>query len=356
MLSRIALGINCYEHTSDDNSVVEIREEKENCNCFLSVGIKDLGMEEVVPIFTVTACVHTLKKKDKKERSDNFGKVPTDWLMSNFGKYDSAIDLVFKLSRLSTMSIDKDTVTMNPPSNTFSISRIQLDPNAVNKFEVYFLFKIDKDKITTFYPNVKTPYDLCKALIVRNHEQLSKPFNYKIKNYYRQVMIYIDDILEKVLDIDFEKLIAGDVDESILSVFDIDYDYMINYFNSNEVLDEKDLYLYLMIDRALHNFTDQLNIYADVMARQISVTIDIDEVATHMEKLMKFISSDKIKDAVVMQEYDEKEHPEKYRFVLENMPYDQMLIETYTKKTVGLFKSLIKSVEKYYFFLLLYNQ
>lgn len=264
--------------------------------------------------------------------------------------------MVFKLSQLSTISIDKDTVTMNPPSNTFSISRIQPDPNAVNEFEVYFLFKIDKDKITTFYPNVKTPYDLCKALIARNYEQLSIPFNYKIKNYYRQVMMYIDDVLEKVQAIDFEKMIAGDVDESILSVFDIDYDYMINYFKSNEVLDEKNLYLYLMIDRALHNFTDQLNIYADAMARQIIANIGLDEVATHMKKLVEFISSDKIKAAVVVQEYDEKQHPEKYRFVLENMPYDQMLIETYTKKTRGLFKNLIKNVEKYYFFLQLYKK
>ena len=136
----------------------------------------------------------------------------------------------------------------------------------------------------------------------------------------------------------------------------IDYDYIVDFFKSNNVLDEKNLYLYLMIDRALIDFTYQLNIDTDETAKQIVQNIDKEKIEKHLEKLMKFISSEKIMSAILFQEADENAHPEKYWCDTGNAFSEQQKAELYKKRSKSLFRNLKKAVEKYAHLLQLYLQ
>ena len=237
-----------------------------------------------------------------------------------------------------------------------SISHIFPEADKINKFVIYYLLNINESKVKVFYSEIRTPYELRKAIIAKGYKKLLTLFKTRISEYYAEVIDYIEDINKRILSIDIERLITGEIDKELAVALNIDYDYIVDFFKSNNVLDEKNLYLYLMIDRALIDFTYQLNIDTDETAKQIVQNIDKEKIEKHLEKLMKFISSEKIMSAVLFQEADENAHPEKYWCDTGNAFSEQQKAELYKKRSKSLFRNLKKAVEKYAHLLQLYLQ
>ena len=78
-----------------------------------------------------------------------------------------------------------------------------------------------------------------------------------------------------------------------------------------------------MLDRAINEFTKQITLCVDETARQIVKYIDTDRINGHIERLEEFISSDKIKRAILIQENDENEHPDNYSLITDDMTWNQ---------------------------------
>lgn len=181
-------------------------------------------------------------------------------------------------------------------------------------------------------------------------------FQKKLREYYSDVIKYIEDVLDKIMSINLEKLITGDIDEKIVSKFNINYDYIIKFLKNNGVIEEKETYLYLMIERALSDYTLQIDVNADNLARNIVENMDAAKVEKHASKINDFISSDELKKAILIQGKDEKEHPEKYTDICDDVPSEQKRIDVYTKRKKGSLKKLIYVLDKYYCFLQWYQK
>jgi len=148
-----------------------------------------------------------------------------------------------------------------------------------------------------------------------------------------------------------EKLINGVIDEKTLSVFNIDYDSMLSFYKENNVIEEANLYLYMMIDRALYDFSNQLKCNYYYLSCSVLDYIEHERIKTHLEKLNIFITSDMIKKAIAVQAKDEKENPSAYRLGINEVSGGELCLEAYKKKTPGLFQSLFDNVNNYHILL-----
>ncbi|HRU98007.1 MAG TPA: hypothetical protein P5092_11335 [Ruminococcus sp.] len=339
-----------YVHTTEDNSVVESDMNKADCNRYISIGINDLEIPQVVYFLTVNANIKIIKKKEPQKIPEDLIDVFRDRLMRDLSIYDPSRDMVAEYVPIP-MPFEKDDYIIDSPERDFNISEICPDYSEIAKLKIFYLFKMDKDKIGAFYPEVITSYDLRKAIIDKANEKLRIPFLKKIKNYYIDVIDYIEDVLKRILSIDTEKMISGEVDDRIVSAFNIDYDYILEYLERNGVTSEKSLYLYMMLDRAINEFTKQITLCVDETARQIVKYIDTDRINGHIERLEEFISSDKIKRAILIQENDENEHPDNYSLITDDMTWNQRRQQIYKKKTKGLFKNLRCEIKTYLYWL-----
>lgn len=355
MLLRKSFGTGDYEHTTELNSVVEDFVSKKDCNRYISVTICDMGIPAVISFHSVSATACIMKKKETEQVDAEYPLESTSWLMANLGYYDPNNDEVFPLNPIS-ISDEEHADYVYIQSKSFSISYIFPEADKVNKFVIYYLLNINESKVKVFYSEIRTPYELRKAIIAKGYKKLLTLFKTRISEYYAEVIDYIEDINKRILSIDIERLITGEIDKELAVALNIDYDYIVDFFKSNNVLDEKNLYLYLMIDRALIDFTYQLNIDTDETAKQIVQNIDKEKIEKHLEKLMKFISSEKIMSAILFQEADENAHPEKYWCDAGNAFSEQQKVELYKKRSKSLFRNLKKAVEKYALLLQLYLQ
>jgi hypothetical protein len=148
-----------------------------------------------------------------------------------------------------------------------------------------------------------------------------------------------------------EKLITGVIDKETVSVFNIDYDTMISFYKNNNVIEEANLYLYMMIDGALQDFQKQLYYNSYCLASSVLEHIEHNRIKEHMEKLNSFVTSDMIKKAIAIQVKDEEDNPSAYRLGIDKEYVEEPIIEAYKKKTPGLFQSLFDIVNNYYLLL-----
>lgn len=337
-------------HTTEDNSVVEVGMNKAHCNRYIPVGINDLEIPKIIYFKTVNADIVIIKTKEPQIIPEKDIGTFRDLLMRDLCKYDPSEDIVCDDFPIP-LPFERDEYTIDSPKKFFNISKICPDYNEIAKLKIFYLFKMDKDKIGAFYPDVKSSYDLRKAIIMKANNDLRIPFIKKIKNYYIDVIDYIEDVLKRILSIDTEKMISGEVDDRIVLAFNIDYDFILEYLDNNGVTSDKSIYLYMMIDRAINTFIIQITVRVESMAKQIVEYIDNDRIKEHIKRVENFISSDKINSAVVIQENYEIKHPENYRLITDDMTWDQKLLENYKKKTKGLFKNLRCGIETYLYWL-----
>lgn len=150
------------------------------------------------------------------------------------------------------------------------------------------------------------------------------------------------------MSIEPEKLINGDIDEKTVSVFNIDYDNMLSFYKENNVIEEANLYLYMMIDGALQDFSNQLNRNSYYLSCSVLEYIEHERIKIHLEKLNMFITSDMIKKAIAVQAKDEKDDPSAYRLGIKEVSGEDLCIEAYKKKTPGLFQALYDNVNNYH--------
>lgn len=339
-----------YVHTTEDNSVVETGMSKAECNRYIPVGIDDLGIPPIANINIVNANIRIIKTKQPQIMPEKDIGTFRYLLMRDLCKYDPSEDIVCDDFPIP-LPFERDEYTIDSPKKVFNISKICPDYNEIANLKIFYLFKIDRDKIGAFYPDVKTSYDLREAIIAKANKDLRIPFIKKIKDYYIDVIDYIEDVLKRILSIDTEKMINGEVDDKIVSAFNIEYDYISDYLEKNCATYEKSLYLYIMIDRAINDFNNQITVCVERMAKQIVEYIDTDRIKEHIKWVENFISSDKIKKAIIFQENDENEHPEKYCLLTDDMTWNQKRLEIYKKKTKGLFKNLRCGIETYLYWL-----
>ena len=126
---------------------------------------------------------------------------------------------------------------------------------------------------------------------------------------------------------------------------------MISFYKNNNAIEEANLYLYMMIDGALQDFQKQLYNNSYCLANSVLEHIEHNRIKEHMEKLNSFVTSDMIKKAIAIQDKDEKDNPSAYRLGIDKVDGEELIIESYKKKTSGLFQSLFNSVSNYYLLL-----
>lgn len=353
MLVRKAYEINGYITASSDNSVVEFGTDKSNCNRFIYVTINDLSICNKVLISTsriVSNIVYKKKNNNNKIKIDSSGY---NWLMSNLGIYFPSDSKVYRLTSLPATIDSSDNNLygiVSFPEKKF-ISNIHPDPSCFNEFGIYYLFNLDENKIKAFYPDVRTPHELRSAIILKAYRELSYAFKKRISLYINDVILYIEDVIACIMLIDPEKLITGIIDEETVSVFNIDYNRMLSFYKENNAIEEVNLYLYMMIDGALQDFSNQLYYNYQSLTNSVFEYEDSERIKEHMEKLHSFILSDRIKKAIEIQKEDEERNPSAYRLGIDKMYGEEYLIETNKKRTPGLFKTLFCNINSYYLFL-----
>lgn len=348
---KIHCGTIGYENTTSDNSVVEIYCSKEECNYYISVNMTDIGIPNVANIDTIVTSATILNNVEKKKPTNEFLNI----CQTGFGIYDPKRDIVYKQLPVFEKYEDYMSIT-TIESDTFKISDVILDCSAVNLTVVYYLTHLNMEKIKILYHDIKNLYELRLLLIERGRKEISALFEKKIVKYYLDVIRYIDDLLEKILSVDYLKLITGEIDESIVSIFNIDYNNLVDFFKNNEAFNFKNVYLYRMIENVLLQFTLQINLEADKLAEQISERAELLRVKEHIKRIADFLESKKIKDAILIQEKDEEEHPEKYGIIYSDMPYEERMTVVYKKRKKGVIKNLVNALKKYLRFLQYYQQ
>lgn len=354
MLIRNAYEINGYTLASSDNSIVELGRDKNSCNRFIYVTIKDLSIQNNVSIYVSSIRSYIINKKETNNLEFKIDSSGYNWLMSDLGTYSPYDNKVYRLTSLpaaidSSSNIRYDIVSY--PDKKF-LSNIHPDPNSINEFGIYYLFNLDENKIKTFYPDVRTSHELRSAIIRKAYSELSSAFKKRISSYINDVLLYIEDVIACIMLIDPEQLITGIIDEKMVSIFNIDYDSMLSFYKENNAIEEANLYLYMMIDGALLDFSKQLNYNSYYLANSILEYENSGRIKEHMEKLHGFISSDKIKKAIEIQKKDEERNPSVYRLGIDKVYGEERIIEAYKKKTPGLFQSLFNSVNTYYRFIM----
>lgn len=334
-------------HTTTHNSVVDLNSKKENCNYFIPVRIHDLNIPYAVKIVASSSVAWIIKKKDKPCSYGEYNY--EDYLLSELGVYDSKKDIVFDNIPFCGNEISETYNYLQ--SESFNISHICPDCSQVNEFVIYYLFEFSTEKLNVIYSDIETPYELRHTIISAGKKELSHLFKTKLIKYYSDVMVYIEDVLIRILSVNLEKMITDEIDENIVSAFNIDYNKMIEFFMINEILDKKDIYLYLMIERALSDYTSQIKISADDIAKGVVENIEITKVERHIDIINNFILSDKLKAALLIQKKDEKEHPEKYTTFCVDIFCEQNKIDIYTKRRKDVLQCLIDTLEMYVYFL-----
>ena len=350
MLIRNAYEINGYPPASSDNSVVELGRDKNSCNRFIYVTIKDLSIQNSVSIYVSSIRSYIINKKETNNPEFKIDSSGYNWLMSDLGTYSPYDNKVYRLTSLPA-TIDSSSNSrydiVSYPDKKF-LSNIHPDPNSINEFGIYYLFNLDENKIKTFYPDVRTPHELRSAIIRKVNRELVSAFKKRISAYINDVILYIEDVISCIMSIEHEKLINGDIDEKTVSVFNIDYDNMLSFYKENNVIEEANLYLYMMIDGALQDFSDQLNRNSYYLSCSVLEYIEHERIKIHLEKLNMFITSDMIKKAISVQAKDEKDDPSAYRLGINEVSGENLCAEAYKKKTPGLFQALFDNVNNYH--------
>lgn len=353
-LIRKSYEINGYTTASSYNSVVESGRDKSSCNRFIYVTIKDLSIQNNVSIYVSQIKSYIINKRKINNVDFKIDSSGYNWLMSDLGTYIPYDNKVYRLTSLPA-AIDSSSNSrydiVSYPDKKF-LSNIHPDPNSINEFGIYYLFNLDENKIKTFYPDVRTSHELRSAIIRKAYSELSSAFKKRISSYINDVLLYIEDVIACIMLMDPEQLITGIIDEKMVSIFNIDYDSMLSFYKENNAIEEANLYLYMMIDGALLDFSKQLNYNSYYLANSILEYENSGRIKEHMEKLHGFISSDKIKKAIEIQKKDEERNPSVYRLGIDKVYGEERIIEAYKKKTPGLFQSLFNSVNTYYRFIM----
>lgn len=349
-LCKESFSVSTSQHATEENSVVERSLSKRECNRYVCVRSEDVGIPRIVPFTPVSANIHIIDRKERpKENSKD--TLFLDWLMSGLGVYDPMRDEVIETSSYSQPSAwDRGYDIIDYPE-PFSISYIFPDANFANSIKVYYLCNVTPDKIRAIYPEASDPYTLRKMIIAKDKERITSKFQYIISSYYEEVLRYIEDVLDRIIAMDLVRLITGDIDADILSAFNIDYDKIISFLKENDVMNNKDSYLYLMMDRAIGDFIFQLTTDTAQLVNMICSNVNTERIDMHIKKLKEFASSDKIRSAIIIQEEDQKKNPENYYTSIGTSVMSDGKIELYTKRVKGRFSSLKCTIEKYASFL-----
>lgn len=352
-LIRKSYEINGYTTASSYNSVVESGRDKSSCNRFIYVTIKDLSIQNNVSIYVSQIKSYIVNKKETKNLEFKMHSLGYNFLMSDLGIFSPYDNKVYRLTSLpATIDSSSNSIydIVSYPDEKF-LSNIHPNPNSINEFGIYYLFNLDENRIKTFYPDVNTPHDLRSAIIRKANRELLNAFKKRIFSYINDVLLYIEDVISCIMSFEPEKLINGVIDEKTLSVFNIDYDSMLSFYKENNVIEEANLYLYMMIDRALYDFSNQLKCNYYYLSCSVLDYIEHERIKTHLEKLNIFITSDMIKKAIAVQAKDEKENPSAYRLGINEVSGGELCLEAYKKKTPGLFQSLFDNVNNYHILL-----
>lgn len=330
-------------HTTEENSVVERSLSKRECNRYVCVRNEDVGIPRIVSFTPVSANIFIINRKERQKENSK-DTLFLDWLMSGLGVYDPMKDEVIETSSYSQPSVLERVKELPEP---FHISHIYPDAHKVNSFKIYYLCSITPDKIRTLFPDASDPHTLRKMIIAKDKERLASKFQLIVSAYCEEVMRYIEDVLDRIIAMDLERLITGDIDADIIFAFNIDYDKVISFLKENGVLNNKDSYLYLMIDRAIRDFIYQINFDTAQLVNMICTNVNKDCINMHIKKLKELVSSDKIRTAVIVQEEDQIKNPDNYYTNIGASAWSNESINLYTKRVKGSFSSLRGTIEKY---------
>lgn len=281
-------GNNGYGNTTEFNSVIEMGQNKADCNYFISVNIDEVDIQSVFPVHTASYIKEIKKEIERANIDDNEEKYNA--LIIGLSPYDPEKDYVYSSEHIERFGNENDEEALY--TEEFFLYNIDIDHYNPNRGKIFYIFKLDKSKVNSLYPKARDSDELRKEIIKRGKNEIVKKFESNIEKYYIIILEYIETVLQKITGLDAKKMSSGNVDESIAEIFNIDYKETLKNLKKINYSDFNDFFCSVIIGLIksfrINTFYPKM---VDDMIDKIIKYISKDRISKHIDILKEYINS-----------------------------------------------------------------
>ena len=237
-----------------------------------------------------------------------------EWLEEMLSGYYAVSSEYHALSDLSpqTMPYSPDII---PITEEYTLSCINEIAAKINKKDVYYLTKLNKSTLESLYPACKTHDALHLALMKEAKEKIMQQ-NSEYKSLAAEwsicVLKDLEDILQRFSQIcSFREFLSGDTPsiehgQEMLSVFDIDYNLLLEKMIGFQDDTEKWGVIYIAIENAFTSYFSQFitDIRASTLPSIVSFlaeNVSSKQLKEHIKRNKDELSSDSVMHAITLQ-------------------------------------------------------
>lgn len=200
-------------------------------------------------------------------------------------------------------------------SPDFPISPIEFDTIWLEPHNFYFLTCLKEEEVYKKYGQKVNQELLLEELKQKAKTALERQSKKRLPIYYKQVMMYLEEVLECIFSIELQRIIKRNTYnvkkcKEIIKAFNMDPKTIFDFYKQGyDSETDQILHIYDMIENAICSFSDQLSEKHVKLAGQIKKYIEPDYISDHAKKIKSFSDSKQMKDAIRWLELEASHNP-----------------------------------------------